>query len=54
MTAFLGWVVHYLIVLVVLAVCAALGLTVGIKLRKNKNAKDKAAANTVSETVEEK
>lgn len=54
MIAFLGWVVHYLIVLVVLAVFAGLGLTIGIKLRKKKDAKETQMTDTVDQAVEDK
>ena len=54
MIAFLGWVVHYLIVLVVLVVFAGLGLTIGITLRKQKDAKEVQMTDTVDQAVEDK
>lgn len=54
MIAFLGWVVHYLIVLVVLVVFAGLGLSIGIKLRKKKDAKEVQMTDTVDQAVEDK
>ena len=54
MIAFFGWIVHYLIVLVVLAVFAGLGLMTGIKLRRKKDASLSDMADTVQGTVEDK
>lgn len=51
MLAFFGWVVHYLIIMAVLAVCAALGLKIGISLRKKKNVE---MTDTVHTAVEDK
>lgn len=52
MMAFFGWVMHYLIELVAMVILAGLGLTLGIKLRKNKNAKE--ATLQTSNTIDEK
>lgn len=42
--AFLGWFVHYILIFVVLAAAAGLGIFVGKKMSDKKNAK--AAENT--------
>lgn len=41
---FLGSFVQYLVIMIILAAIAALGGFLGVKLRKNKNAKEEAMA----------
>lgn len=47
--AFLGWVVHYLLVFVALAVVAGLGIFAGKKLSDLKDAKKAAEAKAAEE-----
>jgi uncharacterized membrane protein YfcA len=46
MMAFFGWFVHYLIVFVVLAICAVLGVFCGKKWSEKKSAQKTKAAET--------
>jgi predicted negative regulator of RcsB-dependent stress response len=50
MMAFFGWFVHYLIVFVVLVICAVLGVFCGKKWSEKKEAQKAEAAKSTEKT----